>query len=345
MSFSSISCPQCGEKTIILWIKEDRAQCDNCFVKADCVSSPGGHKLVVSPILDKGEWIPDKGMEFSEIREFVEECFRPARAMKYKQCLIKTPLTLEGLIAYLELYLPPKLDQTDPPVAARVKQFDSEMTEVSSQMQILRKQLRLLRKVSRINSAKRTLEKLELRLSALAQKKVLYLNGPYDERATIRKRAIDRLKSDFQKFSSGLLELEDLRITHRVHWEILKPAGDSWEEILRHYTRLQQLTNRRYDVQRLRPLYDLTPNRIYVGKASFEGYVVFEYERGKTAVLECPELGNALYLMSSMDWKTLSQYSKTELLNRFLSKFTRITHQGYSWRGDIRRALRARGIS
>ena len=55
------------------------------------------------------------------------------------------------------------------------------------------------------------------------------------------------------------------------------------------------------------------PDDIYIGRASFEGYVVFVFKKVNAAALDCPKVGNALYLMDADKWKFLSQLSKTEL--------------------------------
>lgn len=166
---------------------------------------------------------------------------------------------------------------------------------------------------------------------------------PDAELSRIRNHAINRLKRDFALWNKGLLPVELSMPVHRVYWELLKPEGDSWDELIRHFRYLENSRNEHYETSRLKPLIDLKPDKIYVGRASFEGYVVFCYDRGQTAVLECPRVGNALYLMKLDEWKFLSQQSKKELLFQHSDHVERIAHTG-NYRYEITLRLRERGI-
>jgi hypothetical protein len=126
-------------------------------------------------------------------------------------------------------------------------------------------------------------------------------------------------------------------------WRIL-PPGHTWKEIIRHYESLQSIRHEEYDASRLKFTYDLKPDDVYVGVEEFEGYVVFVFQHGQTAVLECPKVGNAIYLMDAAKWKFLSQLSKTELLEDFSNVIERVPHVGFYWRLRLKRVLRRRGV-
>lgn len=65
---------------------------------------------------------------------------------------------------------------------------------------------------------------------------------------------------------------------------------------------------------------ELDPTDIYAGVDDFLGYIVFDYSNSGFSILECPFVGNAIYILVG-DWKALSKLSKAELLN-FHSKIS-----------------------
>lgn len=73
--------------------------------------------------------------------------------------------------------------------------------------------------------------------------------------------------------------------------------------------------------------YEMRPGSIYIGVDEFEGYVVFYFDRTQVAVLECPVVGNAIYVIKS-NWETLSRLSKAQLLQRHQREVVRIVHAG-----------------
>jgi hypothetical protein len=74
-------------------------------------------------------------------------------------------------------------------------------------------------------------------------------------------------------------------------------------------------------------IHSLGPNETYVGIAEFEGYVVSCFSRAATAVLDCPVMGNAIYVFGE-NWKYLSRLTKSDLLNGRRRDFDRIIHNG-----------------
>lgn len=112
----------------------------------------------------------------------------------------------------------------------------------------------------------------------------------------------------------------------RVPWKLLESKEGLWDQLVRHYTLLAEARKEDYDLERLRFTYSFAPNEVYVGADAFEGYVVFCFASKNLSVLECPKTGNALYLMRLTDWKSLSQLSKTELLETHRRDVYRIIH-------------------
>ena len=117
-----------------------------------------------------------------------------------------------------------------------------------------------------------------------------------------RRHAIKRLKNEFEMWKRGELDVftETTTTIKRVSWEILKPEGETWDEIIRPYEHFERVQFRahQHHPQRLRLIYSLKPDELYIGLAEFEGYVVFVFNRGDApAIMDCAEVGNALYIM------------------------------------------------
>ena len=81
----------------------------------------------------------------------------------------------------------------------------------------------------------------------------------------------------------------------------------------------------------------LGPDRTFLGTEHWKGYVVFVFERQRVLVLECPILGNAIYVLRA-DWRKFAGMSKQEILDRADPDVERIVHAG-AWRERLRRAV------
>ncbi|HTV39858.1 MAG TPA: hypothetical protein VMF08_04740 [Candidatus Sulfotelmatobacter sp.] len=119
-----------------------------------------------------------------------------------------------------------------------------------------------------------------------------------------------------------------------VPWILLEPTDTTWQTLVRYYSSLSTIRREEYDFERLKFSYDFKPNEIYLGKAAFEGYVVFCFAVNGRVVLECPRKGNAIYLMTLDSWKPLSQKSKTELLHSHRREVRRVIHSD-QWRYEL----------
>lgn len=117
----------------------------------------------------------------------------------------------------------------------------------------------------------------------------------------------------------------------RVPWRILPPGELSFDNILQHFNRLQQLNPHiRYERDRITKAYSLDPKEVILGSAEFEGYIVFIFAHTRRVLLECPVYDHAIYVINS-DWESLSKLTKQELLEHH--KATKIVHRGdWFWR-------------
>ena len=73
-----------------------------------------------------------------------------------------------------------------------------------------------------------------------------------------------------------------------------------------------------------------------MGSGGFEGYIAFTFADTDNVLLECPMVGNAIYVLGA-DWKRLSRMSKGELLNGS-HVVARIEHRG-DWFWKVEWAL------
>ena len=98
-----------------------------------------------------------------------------------------------------------------------------------------------------------------------------------------------------------------------VPWVILAPGKEIFETVNIWFDDLRKRKpNRPWLKSRLDYLVRLGPIRVFKGQKDFDGYLVFIFEQMPFAVLECPKVGNAIYLLKG-DWKWLSKLSKREL--------------------------------
>ena len=91
-------------------------------------------------------------------------------------------------------------------------------------------------------------------------------------------------------------------------------------------------------MQRLEILMQYKPVQCYVGIDEFQGYFVFLFSHTNKVVLECPQYGNAIYIIDG-NWKTLCRCSKHDLISDRAKRVTRIIHSG-RWAKRLRAVLR-----
>nr|MDP9475492.1 hypothetical protein [Actinomycetota bacterium] len=87
--------------------------------------------------------------------------------------------------------------------------------------------------------------------------------------------------------------------------------------------------------------YELNPEDTpWVGPDGFDGYVIFTFPGTEKALMECPEVGNAAYVIRK-DWHDWSRMDKQELMAEAErgGNVTRIPHQGENWPAKVSQAL------
>lgn len=125
----------------------------------------------------------------------------------------------------------------------------------------------------------------------------------------------------------------------RLTWALLPPGKRTRGEVLAYYETLRrEKPDERYEPERIRRAFSLGTEAWYVGSNEFDGYIVFTFARTNRVLLECPKVGNAIYVLGA-DWKLLSKMSKGELLAGS-HVVARVLHRG-DW---FRKVGRARGL-
>lgn len=153
----------------------------------------------------------------------------------------------------------------------------------------------------------------------------------------IKKNAITRLRKqigEIQESGNALPAVQE------VNWVIL-PGGESiWQRVSRSVQSIQRLSpSKKLDASRLEKIATLRPDEVYQGKHEFDGYFVFFFRNAGRAVLECPWVGNAIYVIRG-DWRNLSRLTKSDLLSRHRHEVRRIIHrESGNWFSDLKRSL------
>jgi hypothetical protein len=342
----SAKCPKCSRPSLILWCHESSAYCDQCSGKLSAVELDSSQelRLLFAPVQSPtGVWT-QPSLDFAVVRRFAEACLRPWKDQELRPFLSSSPGAIAQVIETLETLIPaPWHPYSDPRLKGELQAL---ATQIAATRAALAQAQRALNKAHKRKKAVRyAMEVVELRkkLAVLISERERLASGENAATISIRRNAIRRIRHDFDFWQRGLLEVEFQTPVHRVYWELLKPSGDSWAELVRHFEYLSRIRGEQYDIQRIKLLRDYKPDDIYVGRASFEGYVVFCYDRADTAALECPKVGNALYFMALPDWRFLSQLSKTELLDHHRPEIQRFIHSG-TWQQDLQNQMRNCGV-
>lgn len=123
---------------------------------------------------------------------------------------------------------------------------------------------------------------------------------------------------------------------------LLAPGTWNIQDVIKHYRNQSHafpidLQGRKIDNSRLEKMASLQPLRCYIGKESWSGYVVFEFQDTNRVVLECPFEGNATYVLSG-DWRLMVRHTKLEMRLKFPRSYERIIHSG-DWFAKLRSSL------
>ena len=330
----------------MLWCHESSAYCDKCSARFTAVelNSSQELRLLFAPVQSPtGVWT-QPNLDFAVVRRFAEACLRPGKDQELKPFLSNNPSAIAQVIATLETLIPTPPDpDSDPQLKRELNALDTQIA--AAKVALAGAELALQKVLGRKKGVSFSMRIVGFRrtLAALDSERERLASGEDAARISIRNSAIRRIRHDFDLWQRGLLEVEFETPVHRVYWELLKPSEDSWVELVRHFEYLSRIRGEQYDIERIKLLRDYKPDDIYVGRASFEGYVVFCYDRADTAALECPKVGNAIYFMALQDWRFLSQLSKTELLDHHRPEIQRFIHSG-TWQQDLQNQMRNCGV-
>lgn len=114
----------------------------------------------------------------------------------------------------------------------------------------------------------------------------------------------------------------------KVNWEILPRGKMPWAKLKDRLGKVvdkQPEQNQVVISRRLETINQYGPEFVAVGRAGFYGYLIFGFPTKKLFVLESVYPDNATYIFDN-NWKTLSQMTKAEILNKNLQK-DRIIHR------------------
>lgn len=126
--------------------------------------------------------------------------------------------------------------------------------------------------------------------------------------------------------------------TDHIHWRTLPPGESSVDDVRRLYDGLQRRGGLDgFDEDRLKKAYELVPDQCHVGIDGFDGYIVFTFAYTPKALMECPIIGNAIFVIGS-DWKRWSRMSKQELRADQSGEVARISHRG-DWFRRVKQEL------
>lgn len=115
--------------------------------------------------------------------------------------------------------------------------------------------------------------------------------------------------------------------TTKLNWHVLPQGRFPWEQIRNDVDGVINTVNqqKRGIVQRrIQHITSFTPDFAAVGKAGFNGYLVFGFSNKNLFVLESIFTGNATYVLGQ-NWQQISQLSKGDILDQNLHQ-QRITH-------------------
>jgi hypothetical protein len=128
----------------------------------------------------------------------------------------------------------------------------------------------------------------------------------------------------------------------RLQWRPARPGSLSVSSIRRYYEeRHRHEPELKYDITRIEKAKELGPDEPpWEGPDGYEGYLIYTFSDTTKALMECPEIGNAAFVIHK-DWETWSQMDKQELMEEAErgGDVPRILHLGNDWPDKIRREL------
>ena len=264
--------------------------------------------------------------EFARLRAYIDACLNPHSAPDHLRATLTTsPRKLLDMIDAFDARVPDTSVPIYPPFAELPK---PDLSTIS------RKRVpKALLEWNRQNQRLRA--EYERGRQAFVRG---HVNRAQDyENSVFQRRVLERLRRDVQHNTvNGILLAPE-----RLSWVVL-PTGSEGLSQIRQYCDQLLRRNPKWAIEfsRIEHVYGLGPQATYCGIDEFDGYLVFYFARPGFAVLECPIVGNALYVIRG-DWVSLSRLTKTDLLRTHSRRVSRIIHTD-QWRHELKRHLTMR---
>lgn len=125
----------------------------------------------------------------------------------------------------------------------------------------------------------------------------------------------------------------------KLNWNLLPQGQHPWKTIgsqILNAINIRGKGNAAVVEGRLELVNSKKPDLVAVGRAGFQGYVVFGFSNENTYILESSQSNNATYVFDD-NWPNLSQLTKAEILDGGLHQ-ARVIHRR-SWPADILKYL------
>jgi len=306
-------------------------------------------------------WISDPKMTFRFLRKFIEKCLHPISEDKNNYLLISDPKCILKLVELLDskkhatvnnLYTQwnTPIGMTTPFELRSLEKYligyQNELSKTKDQKKREMITNNIRRLTNNIKRRRRLIQAIDPHFDS-TYSKILKLEKKlnshrYKSLSEMQLNLIKMFRKECYEKQKGIIDSK-VKV-NRINWKILEPSGNSWEQIVRYYEKVQSVSKKQYDMERIYKLYELSPQEINIEQDSFNGYVVFVFQQYNCAIFDCPEVGNALYLMNKDRWKSLSQLSKTELLTRHSDEVERIIHTP-DWYRQLKIKLNNRRIN
>jgi len=146
----------------------------------------------------------------------------------------------------------------------------------------------------------------------------------YGVPSDIIRNKISRIESDLNYYKKHKLS----KIPKQLSWRLVPPGSYTSTQIKSYFKSLHShKKNEKHDWDRLETIQSLKPDSTYIGLEELEGYMLFYFKNKDIAILDCPIIGNAIYVLKK-EWKELSRLTKSELTELHSDKVKRIIHRG-----------------
>ena len=281
--------------------------------------------------------------DFAEIREYVDACLKPTNAPEELLNFLTTDFDdLLSLVKDLDTKIPWPTNEErmgaldvipEPPRKPKPPPGSSKTKKDKA-----RRKPALERYRDELKDWEKSVAIYRMRLPQFETCHQLFLDlkrrcEPYLMKKRIAQRLIHDLKIVIT--NGGFVHFE------KLSWQLL-PSGDSISTSVNRYLQASKARypHRQYDSSRISHVVTLNPEKAYVGRDEFDGYVVFLFPNCDQAVLECPWVGNALYLLKG-NWIELSRLPKSTLLCLHHHHAQRFIHDDHgNWFHQLKRTLK-----